>query len=191
MGATKSGAVTLVDYPRHLVVQRQLPDGSAVLIRPIAASDRQHHRRFVNSLSLQTRYQRLMSARCLLPGELRQMVEIDYQREMALVAMAGIGGDEREVGVARYVRSDTDDIAEFAVVVADDWQRRGLGGQLVRSLMNAATAAGIGRLGGITLATNAPMLRLARRLGFEVSAEPGDWTVKRIDWRQPVAATVQ
>ena len=183
--------MTLVDYPRNLVAQRQLPDGSVVLIRPIAASDWHHHRRFVNSLSLQTRYQRLMSARCLLPGELREMVEIDYQRELALVAMAGIGGDEREVGVARYVRSDTDDSAEFAVVVADDWQHRGLGGQLVRSLRDAATAAGIGHLSGLTLATNAPMLRLARQLGFEVSAEPGDWTVKRIGWRQRVAATVQ
>lgn len=178
-------------YPCHLVAQRSLPDGTVVLIRPIASGDRRHHWRFVSSLSLQTRYHRLLSARSLLPGELRRMVEIDYQREMALVAMAVTTEGEREIGVARYVRGDAEDAAEFAIVVADEWQHRGVGRQLARSLMDAATSAGIRQLTGITLAGNAPMLRLARRLGFEVSAEPGDWTVKRIGWRQPACANAQ
>jgi acetyltransferase len=171
-------------YPGHLIETQRLADGTPVVIRPIAAHDRRRHWRFVCSLSLQTRYHRLMSARCLLPGELRRMVEIDYQREMALVATTADG--ESEVGVARYVRSDAGDgdeySAEFAIVVADAWQRRGLGKQLLRSLRNAAASSGISRLGGITLATNTPMIRLARRLGFEISTEPGDWTVKRVTW---------
>lgn len=131
-----------------------------------------------------------MSPRCLLPGELQQRVEIDHRREMALIAVAGCGAQQREIGVARYVREDTgvhaqEDlaaIAEFAVVVTDDWQRRGIGELLLRRLRNAADESGVVELAGITLATNTGMLRLARRLGLEVSPEAGDWTVRRIRW---------
>jgi len=185
-------------YPHHLVGSRTLPDGSRIRIRPIAPADRHRHWRFVCSLSLQSRYHRLLSARNLLPGELRRMVEIDYRREMALVAVIGEGDDEQELGVARYVRDDPDPLsrlgsgpgagpgaaAEFAIIVTDDWQRRGIGEMLLRSLLDAAADAGVSRLGGITLATNVRMIRLARRLGFEVSREPGDWTVRRVTWRQ-------
>ncbi len=176
----------VANYPHDLVEHLQLPDGTPVVIRPIAPMDRRRHWRFICSLSLQTRYHRLMSARCLLPGELRRMVEIDYRREMALVVLARIGDEEQQLGVARFVREDEDsDSAEFAIVVADAWQRRGIGRQLLVSLRRAATAAGVNHMGGITLATNTAMLRLARRLGLEVSREPDDWTVKRLGWHQP------
>lgn len=177
---------TAANYPHDLVENLRLPDGTPVVIRPIASMDRRRHWRFICSLSLQTRYHRLMSARCLLPGELRRMVEIDYRREMALVVLTRIGDEEQQLGVARFVREDEDsDSAEFAIVVADAWQRRGIGRQLLVSLRRAATAAGVNQMGGITLATNTAMLRLARRLGLEVSREPDDWTVKRLGWHQP------
>jgi GNAT superfamily N-acetyltransferase len=176
------------NYPHDLVEHLRLPDGTPVVIRPIAPMDRRRHWRFICSLSLQTRYHRLMSARCLLPGELRRMVEIDYRREMALVVLTRIGHEEQQLGVARFVREDEGSgAAEFAIVVADAWQRRGIGRRLLLSLRRAATAAGVTRMGGITLATNDAMLRLARRLGLEVSREPGDWTVKRLNWSQPWA----
>ena len=76
------------------------------------------------------------------------------------------------------------------MVVTDAWQRRGLGVLLLERLVTDAAAAGVRNLGGITLATNTPMIRLARRLGFTVSTEPGDWTVKRVTRRldQPFAS---
>jgi acetyltransferase len=186
-------------YPRHLATTLQLPDGTPVLARPIAPQDRRRHWHFVRGLSLQTRYQRLMSPRCLLPGELRRMVDIDYRREMALVAVvpatpeatmprpavrrlaaASPTSVEVEVAVARYVLGEDGDSAEFAMVVTDAWQRRGLGLRLLERLMTVAADAGVRELRGITLATNTPMIRLARRLGFGLSPEPGDWTVKRL-----------
>jgi len=196
-------------YPHHLVESRILSDGSVLRIRPIAPADRHRHWRFVCSLSLQSRYHRLMSARNLLPGELRRMVEIDYRREMALVAVLGEGVEEQELGVARYVRIEPDELpqgrtgsgsrtgsgtdagaaAEFAIIVTDAWQRRGIGELLLRSLLDAAADAGLTHLGGITLATNVRMIRLARRLGFDVSGEAGDWTVKRITWHQAQAGS--
>ena len=188
--------------PHHLATLLRLADDTPVLLRPIAPGDRRRHWRFLCGLSLQTRYQRLMSPRCLLPGELRRMVEIDYRREMALVALAPAGqgstppsghdASERtvEVAVARYVIDDDGDSAEFAMVVTDAWQRRGLGLRLLERLAAVAADAGVRNLGGITLATNTPMIRLARRLGFTISTEPGDWTVKRLTRRldQPPAA---
>ncbi len=184
-------------YPRHLAGTLQLPDGTPVLARPIVPEDRRRHWHFVRGLSLQTRYQRLMSPRCLLPGELRRMVEIDYRREMALVALvpatpeatlpspplrrlADAQSPSVEVAVARYVLGEDGDSAEFAMVVTDAWQRRGLGLRLLERLMAVAADAGVRELRGITLATNTPMIRLARRLGFGLSPEPGDWTVKRL-----------
>ena len=182
-------------YPSHLITTLALGDGTPVLVRPIAPKDRRRHWHFMRGLSLQTRYQRLMSPRCLLPGELRRMVAIDYLREMALVAMvpatpestmpalpdpAGAYRPSVEVAVARYVLGEDGNSAEFAMVVTDAWQRRGLGLRLLERLAAVAADAGVRELGGITLATNTPMIRLARRLGFTVAAEPGDWTVKRL-----------
>jgi len=182
-----------VSYPHHLSAEHRLADGFILRIRPISPQDRRRHWRFLCSLSLQTRYQRLLSARGLLPGELQRMVRIDYRREMALVAVADFDGEERELGVARYVRGDADDpgaalapAAEFAIVVADAWQRRGIGALLLHALRQVAEDAGIRQLAGLTLATNTRMIRLARRMGFDISREQDDWTVKRVTWRQPV-----
>lgn len=182
-------------YPQHLVEEQRLADRFELRVRPISPEDRRRHWRFLCSLSLQTRYQRLMSARGLLPGELQRLVEIDYVREMALVAVADFDGEERELGVARYVRGDVDDpeerlsdSAEFAIVVADAWQRRGIGALLLHRLKQVATEAGVRQLAGLTLATNTGMIRLARRMGFDVSRERDDWTVKRVTWRQPADA---
>ena len=177
-------------YPHHLAADHLLPNGTALRTRPISPQDRRRHWRFLCSLSLHTRYQRLMSARGLLPGELRRMVEIDYQREMALVAIADVDGEERILAVARYVRDAADDgsgglapAAEFAIVVADAWQRRGIGSLILQRLRQIARDAGVRQLAGLTLATNRQMIALARRLGFEVSHEQDDWTVKRVTWR--------
>jgi acetyltransferase len=138
-----------------------------------------------------------MSARGLLPGELRRMVEIDYRREMALVATTELDGEERILAVARYVRDAADGAAldggddglvpaaEFAIVVTDAWQRRGIGELILQRLRQVAVDAGVRHLAGLTLATNRPMISLARRLGFEISHEHDDWTVKRVTWRVP------
>jgi acetyltransferase len=179
-------------YPQHLAADHWLRDGTRLRTRPIAPQDRRRHWRFACSLSLQTRYQRLMSPRRLLPDEQRRMVEIDYRQEMALVATAEIDGEERILGVARYVREAAGDndmrlaaAAEFAIVVADAWQRRGIGMLLLGRLRQVAQDAGVRQLAGLTLATNTGMIGLGRRLGFDISREQGDWTVKRVTWRDP------
>ena len=87
---------------------------------------------------------------------------------MALAATTMLGGGETLIGVARYVRDRKDESAEFALVVADSWQGRGIGSRLLAKLIEAGRRRGVKRLYGEILATNRPMLELARKLGFEL-----------------------
>lgn len=156
-----------------------LPDGTDFTIRPIRASDKALELAFLRGLSRESRYQRLLSRRDLLPGELRRLTEIDPAREMALIATIDGDGGEEQIGVARYVK-DADRAAEMAIVIGDAWQRRGLGEKLLRALIDAAADAGVDTLTGITLSTNLGMLRLAKKLGFDLRYQPGDATVMRL-----------
>ncbi|MGE3922809.1 MAG: N-acetyltransferase family protein [Lautropia sp.] len=183
-------------YPPHWVAPARFGDATSGLIRPIARSDFGRHLRFLAGLSLQTRYQRLMSARRLGRDELIRLVDIDYRREVALIAVVSddpvddaapaTGG--RVIGVGRYVRGagsgaagDTDpDTADFAMVVADQWQHRGVGVQLLERLLAIAADERVDCVTGLTLATNQDMLRLARRFGFAIAPERGDWTLRRL-----------
>jgi GNAT superfamily N-acetyltransferase len=158
----------------------QLEDGTPVTIRPIRASDKALELAFVSGLSRESRYQRLLSARDLLPGELRRLTDIDYAREMALIATTRRDGVEEQMGVARYVRDDDGESSELAIVVGDQWQRRGLGEKLLRSLLSVAADAGVRVVNGITLTSNAGMLAIARKLGFSEERQPGDATITRI-----------
>src|SRR5258706_3474479 len=123
-------------------------DGTAVAIRAIRKADLDLEEEFVHGLSASTGYQRLMSTRKPSHDELRRWTDIDHDREMALVATVTVGGRERQVGVARYVVESSPREAEFAIVLSDEWQGRGLGRELLSSLLVAAKAAGLGRLVG-------------------------------------------
>lgn len=159
-------------------------------IRPIRPDDLELERRFVNGLSRTTRYQRLLSGRNLLPGELERWTNIDPAREIALIAVAAIDGTEQQLGVARCVRDAADpQTCDFAMVVGDRWQHHGLGEALLRELIGLAATAGVSAFSGITLSDNRPMLKLARKLGFRARMEPGDATVTRLDLRLPVRLT--
>lgn len=168
------------DYPVDLIEHGLLQGGQPLLIRPIKPQDEGMELDFLRGLSAQTRYQRLLSPRKLLPGELHRLTHIDYRREMALAALLGASGQRRMAGVARYVLDADGRSCDFAIVIADDLQGRGLGLRLMSSLLNAAQGAGVPRMEGITLASNRGMLRLARQLGFQTQAEPGDASVLRM-----------
>jgi RimJ/RimL family protein N-acetyltransferase len=146
---------------------------SSPLLRPIEPGDFERERRFVDGLSPQTGYQRLMSPRRPSDDELRRWTHIDPAREGALVAIVSSAGEERQVGVARYVVEDGTDEAEFAIVISDDWHGKGLGRQLLSALIDLARRSGVTRLVGTTLSENKAMLGLGRRLGFKLSRERG------------------
>ncbi|MFN2646921.1 MAG: N-acetyltransferase family protein [Burkholderiales bacterium] len=145
------------------------PDGGRVTIRPIRAADLALEAEFVNRLSALTGYRRLMSARRLTLEELRRFTDIDPARERALIATTLENGRERQIAVARYVRSEAGGDAELAIVISDDWQRRGLGTALLERLISQARRDRVRRLVATALSDNGAMQALARKLGFTLA----------------------
>jgi acetyltransferase len=157
-------------YPIDLVRKQQLADGTDITVRPIRPEDAEMEQEFVRNLSMESRYMRFMQAlRELTPEMLVRFTQIDYDREMAFVALARQNGKDVESGVARYAINPDKVSCEFALVIADDWQGRGLGGLLMRSLMESARNKGCTTIIGEVLADNSNMIRLMTRLGFEKS----------------------
>lgn len=147
-------------------------NGTPVLVRAIECGDLEIERGFVNRLSKQSRYMRLMSGRVPTDDELYRWTHIDRQREGAVIATIWAGGCEQLIGVARYVMGDGEfDVAECAIVIDDAWQRQGLGYALMSSLVDLAGRSGVKRLLGTTLSENGAMIGLARKFGFKLSRD--------------------
>ena len=106
---------------------------------------------------------------------LARFTQIDYDREMALVAVINEHTPEAGIiGVARYISNPDDQSCEFALTVADDWQRRGIGRQLMQRLMSVARSRGLEIMEGDVLAQNTKMLRLCTALGFRTEHDSQD-----------------
>jgi GNAT superfamily N-acetyltransferase len=142
-----------------------LRDGSRVRVRQGHEADREMLLRGFERLSDESRYRRFLAPMPALNEEtVRYLTEIDHHDHEAIIAVDEATGDG--IGVARYVRSeDRPDVAEVAVTVIDDWQRRGLGGLLLEVIGERARAEGITRFTAMMLATNERMLKLLRRTG--------------------------
>ncbi len=168
-------------YPSHLVQRLTLADGTVVTFRPIRPEDAGIEQEFVRNLSHESRYFRFRDAvRELSPRMLEQLTRLDYDRHLALIAVTTHGGREIQIGVARYVVDADRSRCEFAIAVADDWQRKGLGSRLMQALVAAARAAGIGEMYGEVLASNREMLEFAARLGFQARVDERDPGVLRV-----------
>lgn len=170
-------------YPFELVETLRLKDGRSVLVRPIHPQDEPIVQSFVRSLSPRSRYFRFHTAiRELDPRTLHAATHVDYQRHLALIAESFDGDVETEVAAARYVvRREQPRDADFAVAVADAWQRQGLARRLLERLIQIAAGRGVHRLHGDVLEHNHAMLNLAAACGFDIapSGEPGVLEVAR------------
>jgi len=144
----------------------RLRDGSSVLIRPIEPDDRELLRSGFHRLSERSRYLRFQSPLTeLSDAQLSYLTVVDHHEHEALLAIDSEHDDA--VGVARFVRVG-DGVAECAIVVADDWQNRGLGSELLERLVKRAHEEGIERFTALVLADNNDALRLLERLGDTV-----------------------
>jgi acetyltransferase len=156
----------------------QLRGGGEYTIRPIHPDDAQMLQTLVQELSPQSRYFRFVSSlKELPPSMLSRLTLIDYDREMALVAIhhtrkTGPDGEtvetERIVGVSRYITNPDKSSCEFSLLVADDFNGKGLGSRLMLSIMEEARDKGLTEIEGLVLANNPGMLKLMKGLGYEV-----------------------
>lgn len=156
-------------YPSYLETRWQLRNGTDILIRPIRPEDAELERTFIEGLSQQSRYYRFMhNVKLVTPEMLARFTQIDYHRELALVALVEVKGKREEIGISRYVVNPDGASCEFAVVVSDKWQRTGIGYKLMELLIDAARQKGLKYMDGIVLKENTGMRKLARAMGFEL-----------------------
>jgi acetyltransferase len=155
-------------------------DGAVYRIRPIRKNDANRERAFIMNLSAESRYQRLMHT-ISEPSVafIARLVDVDFHRSMAFVAVTGEDAGETIVAVARYAADERGLDCEFAVAVADAWQCRGLGSTLTNLLIEHAAREGFRTIYGMVLANNQRMIDLAEWLGFKLAPrEEGQSTVR-------------
>ena len=167
--------------PDYRARRATLRDGRQVLIRAVRPDDADEIRQAFGRMSSESRYMRfLQHKRELDPDRLQHGVHPVLGREFVLVATIPAADGIDIVGAVRYVAAPVRGACEFAVTIADDWQRVGLAATLMRSLIRRAARDGYRSIEGLVLRDNRAMLELARRLGFKVKFEPGDGSLRRV-----------
>lgn len=172
------GHLAILPYPTRHEQTWPLRGGGTYVVRPIRPDDAQMLQTLVQELSPESRFFRFASHfQQLPPSMLARFTLIDYDREMALVAVqkertAGADGEfvetERIVGVSRYITNPDQTSCEFSLLVADSLKGMGLGSRLMESIIDVAREKGLAEIEGLVLSNNAGMLRLMRSLGFAI-----------------------
>jgi acetyltransferase len=171
-------------YPTHFVKKIQLNDGTDITIRPIRPEDAEMEAKFVRELSNEAKYFRFMNSFHELSQEmLVRFTQIDYHNEMALIAVKTDSQGEEQIGVARYSTNVDKTSCEFALVVSDKWQSRGIAHHLMKDLMEIAHDRNLETMEGQVLRENSKMLELVASLGFQVRNDAEDNTIKQVEAR--------
>ncbi len=171
-----------VEAPNHLVISPYpnqyewhvtTSGGARIFVRPVKPEDAPLFIELFNVLSPTSVYLRFFRPMRALPHSLLvRFTQVDYDREIALVAIDEDSSDERMLGVARVITTADKDDAEFAVLVGDPWQGRGIGASLLTKCLKIAKEHGIKKVSGIVLSENTQMLALGRKLGFTIQRAP-------------------
>ena len=167
-------------YPHELTQHYLAANGTSVTIRPVRPEDAKMETYFINRLSEKTKYFRFHQAlQELTPEMLVRFTQIDYDREMAFVAVTDDPDLPNELGVGRYIVNPDGHSVEFAIVVADDCQRLGIGSKLMKTLMQTAKGKGMLSFEAEVLKDNEPTLEMVKKLGFSIEMITGKDDVVR------------
>ena len=154
-------------YPHELEERVVTRKGLHLLLRPIKPEDAPLFDRLFSTLSPASIYFRFFSPlKRISPEMLARFTQIDYGRDMALVAISESGQTEEMLGAARLIREPSLTKAEFSIMVADALHGQGIGAALLQKLITSARTLGIKTLVGYVLPDNTQMLRLGRKTGF-------------------------
>jgi acetyltransferase len=161
--------LVIMPYPVKYMTPWRLRNGTEVLLRPIRPEDERMEEELISGLSDETsRFRFFQVMRNITHEMLIGYCNIDYDREMAIIAELTEGTKKRSIGVSRLIMEPGDKRAEFAVLVADDFAGQGLGTKLVDMLIGIGEEKHLETIYGIVLAENSHMIRLCRALGFDV-----------------------
>ena len=164
-------------------------DGTALTLRPVQTQDAEQVARLLEQgLSRESRYRRFHGALGRLSAtRLAQMTSADFKRHVCFVVSCSVDGAEQLVAEGRYHLTPREGGAEFALAVADAWQRRGIGRRLMGALVAAARERQVDRLRGEVLADNPAMAGLMHACGFQLGAHPEDGALLQATQALPAA----
>jgi acetyltransferase len=170
-GEARGARLAIRPYPRDLERKEAVPGFGSVLLRPIRPEDAPALNEFFLRLSAEDIRRRFFSPLRSLPASLRvRLTQIDYDREMAFVALR----EETLIGIGRLV-ADPDNLrAEFAVIVRSDLKGKGLGWMLMQRIVEYARSRGTAVIFGDILRENKVMLAMCRELGFQLESGEGE-----------------
>uniref|UniRef100_UPI0022EB7C95 GNAT family N-acetyltransferase n=1 Tax=Falsiroseomonas oryzae TaxID=2766473 RepID=UPI0022EB7C95 len=183
--AGQGALLAIPPYPQEWVTRWTTRAGEALTVRPIRPEDAEAHGEFFRRLTPEDiRWRFFSQLRELPPQQIARMTQLDYDREMAFVAVrTRPDGTEELLGVSRLIREPDGETGEFAVIVDRQMKGQGLGQHLMQRLFDWARASGIATVAGQVLADNAPMLAFVKRLGFTLKRSAEDEEV--FDVRRP------
>jgi len=152
-----------------------LADGTKLTLRHISSADAAREQAFVHGLSAKSSYLRFHGTLTdLSKKDLKKFTEPDSRDEVALIVLHVGEKGEEEIGVARYVIDPDRANCEFAIVVADAWQKRGIGKRLMNALVSHLQASGIKKISGSVIKSNSAMRSFMKQMGFTESNIPDD-----------------
>ncbi len=178
--------LVISSYPNQHETHTVSEGGLPCFLRPIRPEDAPLLKELFDSLSPQSVYFRFFAPLKALPHKmLARFTQIDYDREIALIALKEDATEEKMLGVARAIRVPGEDRAEMSVVVGDPWHGKGIGAVLLRHCVEIAAEQGIEEMWGIVLPENTRMLALGRKLGCDIRRSPDSRDYElRIDLRK-------
>jgi acetyltransferase len=173
---------TDIKSPAHLVISPYpywqetsftVKDDEPVFVRPVRPSDAPQMIELFYDLSPETIYLRFFSPiKRISRSMLIRMTQIDYDREIALIAFSGSSSAGKIVGVARIIFVLNQKKGEFSIVLADKWHKKGLAAKLLGHALACARECGLEQVWGPVMTTNTAMLGLGEKLGFRVARDP-------------------
>ena len=164
--------LVITPYPSHLIRTIELGDGTRVLLRPMRPEDESMGREMLSALSEETLRTRFFGVPRIDHDLLVRFCNIDYDREIAIHAQIEKDGKDLIIGGFRLVAEPDPGTAQFAILVRDDYQKMGIGRQLMHVMIDIAREKGLKEIFGIVLSENKKMLALCRSMGFTTNREP-------------------
>jgi acetyltransferase len=160
-------------YPEEDESHMRSADGQKIFIRPVKPEDAPLFTALFKKLTPTTIYYRFFGIlKELKPEMLARFTQIDYDREIALVALDEETQTDNMLGVARIIGDPDGKTGEFSVLVGDPWQGKGIGSRLLEKCLVIAEKQGFKTVHGIVLAENRNMIALGKKLGFEIGKDP-------------------
>jgi acetyltransferase len=173
IGVPSPKHLVISPYPEELESHETVKGNIRIFIRPVKPEDAPLFQELFNILSPTSIYYRFFTPiKMLKPEMLARFTQIDYDREIALVAIDETDGNDRLLGVARIMGEPDVKIGEFAVVVGDPWHGKGIGAALLQKCIDIAKSMGFETIVGFVLRENVNMLALGKKLGFRIEKHP-------------------